>query len=246
MNGATGASFFTPLPSAAGAARPISVSAGIVADPGNDRHRRNGNSGGQRLSPASWPICATHGSLSGGTATLSDAWGSLVYRVGADTKSASDEQSSRAEIVQQVELLARAGLGRVARRRSDDDDEVPARVRSQRAFLPGDRFGARYAVVAAPVDPRSPRRPDADHIQFLVPSERCGPVADVRGACQTAAGGVIRPPAQHRQRRSVGGFGIGARAQRNGGARPLRSDGRHRERPVVGRRSRSSRTCSTS
>ena len=84
---------------------------------------------------------------------------------------------------------ARAGLRRVARRRSDDDDEVPARLRGQRALLPGDRLGARHAVVARPSRPSfgTARRSHANHIQLVVPSERCGPVADDRGARATAA-----------------------------------------------------------
>ena len=43
--------------------------------------------------------------LNGNTATLSDAWGQLVYRVARDTKSATDESASRAAIVSQVDSL---------------------------------------------------------------------------------------------------------------------------------------------
>jgi len=72
--------------------------------------------------------------LSGGTATLSDAWGSLIYRVGADTKTASDEQSSRAEIVQQVELLREQVSG------VSLDEEAMMMMKFQRAYEANARF----------------------------------------------------------------------------------------------------------
>ncbi len=43
--------------------------------------------------------------LAGGTATLSQGWGDLVYRVGSETKFAEDEQRSRGEVVRQVDAL---------------------------------------------------------------------------------------------------------------------------------------------
>ena len=43
--------------------------------------------------------------LQGDTATLSQGWGDLVYRVGSDTKYAQDEQRSRGEIVRQIDAL---------------------------------------------------------------------------------------------------------------------------------------------
>ena len=43
--------------------------------------------------------------LEGDTATLSQGWGDLVYRVGGDTRYAGDEQRSRGEIVRQIDAL---------------------------------------------------------------------------------------------------------------------------------------------
>ena len=43
--------------------------------------------------------------LEGDTATLSQGWGDLVYRVGSDTRYAGDEQRSRGEIVRQIDAL---------------------------------------------------------------------------------------------------------------------------------------------
>ena len=133
MNGATGASFFTALPSAAGAARTISVSAGIVADPSKIATGGTATAGDNTVARKLADLRDAR-VLSGGTATLSDAWGSLIYRVGADTKTASDEQSSRAEIVQQVELLREQVSG------VSLDEEAMMMMKFQRAYEANARF----------------------------------------------------------------------------------------------------------
>ncbi len=133
MNGATGGSFFTALPSAAGAARTISVSAGIVADPGKIATGGTATAGDNTVARKLADLRDAR-VLSGGTATLSDAWGSLIYRVGADTKTASDEQSSRAEIVQQVELLREQVSG------VSLDEEAMMMMKFQRAYEANARF----------------------------------------------------------------------------------------------------------
>jgi flagellar hook-associated protein 1 FlgK len=43
--------------------------------------------------------------LDGGSATLSDGWGQLVYRVGRDVRTATDERDNLAAVLQQVEAL---------------------------------------------------------------------------------------------------------------------------------------------
>jgi flagellar hook-associated protein 1 FlgK len=133
MNGATGASFFTALPSAAGAARTISVSAAIVADPNKIATGGTATAGDNAVARKLADLRDAR-VLSGGTATLSDAWGSLVYRVGADTKTATDEQSSRAEIVQQVELLREQVSG------VSLDEEAMMLMKFQRAYEANARF----------------------------------------------------------------------------------------------------------
>jgi flagellar hook-associated protein 1 FlgK len=133
MNGATGANFFTPLPSAAGAARNISVSAGIVADPKTIATGGTAVAGDNAVARKLADLRDSRG-MSGGTATFSDAWSALVYRVGSDSKAASDEQSSRAEIVRQVELLREQVSG------VSLDEEATMMMKYQRAYEANARF----------------------------------------------------------------------------------------------------------
>ncbi len=72
--------------------------------------------------------------LNGNTATLSDAWGQLVYRVARDTKSATDESASRAAIVSQVDSLRDQVSG------VSLDEEAMHLLKFQRAFEANARF----------------------------------------------------------------------------------------------------------
>ena len=72
--------------------------------------------------------------LNGGTTTLSDAWGQLVYRVGRDTKAATDESSSRKEIVRQVDALRDQVSG------VSLDEEAMNLLKFQRAYEANARF----------------------------------------------------------------------------------------------------------
>lgn len=72
--------------------------------------------------------------LNGGTASLSDAWGDLVYRVGRDTKAAKDEAASRAEIVSQVDALRDQVSG------VSLDEEAMNLLKFQRAYEASARF----------------------------------------------------------------------------------------------------------
>lgn len=72
--------------------------------------------------------------LNGNTATLSDGWGQLVYRVARDTKVAADERDSRHEIVRQVEALRDAVSG------VSLDEEAMHLLKFQRAYEANARF----------------------------------------------------------------------------------------------------------
>ena len=72
--------------------------------------------------------------LNGGTATLSDAWGQLVYRVGRDTRSALQEMKSREEIVAQVDALRDEVSG------VSLDEEAMNLLKFQRAYEANARF----------------------------------------------------------------------------------------------------------
>jgi flagellar hook-associated protein 1 FlgK len=72
--------------------------------------------------------------LEGGTATFHDAWGQLVYRVGRDVLNAQSDQSSRSEIVNQVETLRDQVSG------ISLDEEAAMMLRFQRAYEANARF----------------------------------------------------------------------------------------------------------
>ena len=133
LNGTTGNPFFTPLASAAGAARNISVAAGIQADPSTIAAGATATKGDNDVARSLANLRDAR-VLAGATATFSDSWGALVYRVGADSRAASDEQSSRAEIVQQVELLREQVSG------VSLDEEAMTMMKFQRAYEANARF----------------------------------------------------------------------------------------------------------
>ncbi len=66
--------------------------------------------------------------LGGGTATLMDGWSQLAYHVGRDVRTARDSQSSRAEIVRQVEALRDQASG------VSLDEEAANMLKFQRAY----------------------------------------------------------------------------------------------------------------
>ncbi len=77
---------------------------------------------------------ATNRVLDGGTATLSDSWSRLVYRVGRDSQAATQEHASRSDIVSQVEALRDQVSG------VSLDEEAMQLLRFQRAYEANARF----------------------------------------------------------------------------------------------------------
>ena len=133
QTGALAGSFFSPPATVAGAAAGMTVrpalagdrrliSAGATAEAGNNDTAR--------------AIAALRQAtvMSGGTATLAEGWGQLVYRVGRDTKSAVDERNSRQEIVRQVDALRDAVSG------ISLDEEAMNLLKFQRAYEANARF----------------------------------------------------------------------------------------------------------
>jgi flagellar hook-associated protein 1 len=72
--------------------------------------------------------------LDGNTATLADGWSRLVYRIGRDTQAAVDEQTSREEIVKQVDALRDQVSG------ISLDEEAMWMLKFQRAYEANARF----------------------------------------------------------------------------------------------------------
>jgi len=133
LSGAAGGNFFTPLGSAAGAATAIAVAPTIAADATKIAAAGIAEAGDNQLARG---IAGLRDAtvLSGGTATFNDAWGTLVYTVGRDVKSAGDDQSSRAQIVQQVDTL-RDQLSGVSL-----DEEAANLLKFQRAYEANAKF----------------------------------------------------------------------------------------------------------
>jgi flagellar hook-associated protein 1 len=125
--------FFTPLASAAGAARNMTVDAALAADPGRIAAAGIAADGDNGTAKA---IAGLRDArvLSGGTATLTDSWTSLVYRVGRDAQAATDEQRSRQEIVRQVDALRDQVSG------ISLDEEAMTMLKYQRAYEANARF----------------------------------------------------------------------------------------------------------
>jgi flagellar hook-associated protein 1 FlgK len=72
--------------------------------------------------------------LNGSSATLSDAWGEIVYRVARDTKSAADATKNREEVVRQVDALRDEVSG------VSLDEEAMQLIKFQRAYEANARF----------------------------------------------------------------------------------------------------------
>ena len=136
QTGATGGNFFafsSPLAGSAGAAAALILRPAVAADA---RLIAAGNSAAPGDNGAARALADLRQAnvLNGGTATLSDGWGQLVYRVARDTKSAADERDSRAEIVRQIDALRDAVSG------VSLDEEAMQLMKFQRAYEANARF----------------------------------------------------------------------------------------------------------
>ena len=135
-DGGTGRNFFAFVPAivgAAGAAGAIGVNASVAAD--TDLIAAAGPGGPVGDNATARDIAALrHARLFGGSATLGEAWGQLVYRVGRDAQVAKDEQQSRLDIVTQVEQLRDQVSG------ISLDEEAMQLMRFQRAYEANARF----------------------------------------------------------------------------------------------------------
>jgi len=136
QSGTAGGDFFSfsaSLTGSAGAAAAIRLDPAIVNDGSLIAASGSTEVGGNTVARA---IAALRDArvLSGGTATLSDAWGQLVYRVGRDVKNAQSEQSNRSEILNQVESLRDQVSG------ISLDEEAAQMLRFQRAYEANARF----------------------------------------------------------------------------------------------------------
>ena len=135
-DGGTGRNLFTFTPAivgSAGAAGAIGVNAAVAAD-GNLVAAAGAGAPVGDNATARDIAALRHAKVVGGTATFAETWGELVYRVGRDSQTAANEQSSREEIVTQVDALRDQVSG------ISLDEEAVNLVKYQKAYEANARF----------------------------------------------------------------------------------------------------------
>lgn len=133
LSGTTGNNLFATPAAVAGAARAMAVDAAVAGDPSRVAAAASTSSGDNTNARAMAGLRDAR-VMAGGTATLSDAWGQLVYQVGSDSRAAQNEQRSRGEIVRQIELLREQVSG------VSLDEEAMLMMKFQRAYEANARY----------------------------------------------------------------------------------------------------------
>jgi flagellar hook-associated protein 1 FlgK len=133
QTGAAAGTFFTAPAAVAGAAKGMAVRPALAAD---SRLIAAGSTTDAGSNTTARAIAGLREAtvLNGNTATLSDGWGQIVYRVARDAKTATDERNSRQEIVRQIDALRDAVSG------VSLDEEAMNLLKFQRAYEANARF----------------------------------------------------------------------------------------------------------
>jgi len=131
LNGAAGGAFFAPLATATGAAAAIAVNAAVAGD---TRLIAAGGTTTAGDNQAARAIANLRSAALPGGGTPLNGWSSLVYQVGADRQGASQEQTSRGEVVKQLQNLRDQTSG------VSMDEEAAAMMKFQRAYEANARF----------------------------------------------------------------------------------------------------------
>ncbi len=131
LSGAPGVSFFTPPSTVAGTAATLQMNAAVAGNPSLVAAAGIAAPGDNQAARALADL--RDASIVGG-ATADDAWTSLAYQVGSDVSRARAEQSSRSEIVMQIEQLRDSVSG------VSIDEEAAMMLRFQRAYEANARF----------------------------------------------------------------------------------------------------------
>lgn len=134
--GTAGGAFFSysvAVNGTSGAARALRVDPAIVSDNGRIAAAAIGVSGDNGTARA---IAALRNQrvLNGNTATLTDGWGDLVYRVGSDSQAAASARDTQNTITQQVDALRDQVSG------VSLDEEALNLLKFQRAYEANARF----------------------------------------------------------------------------------------------------------
>jgi flagellar hook-associated protein 1 FlgK len=134
LAGNTNRDFFVAPAAVAGAAKALAIDPALLASPSAVAAAGVAGAPGDNTNAKNLAALRELRVMAGGTETFGDAWGQIVYRVGTDSKSAQDEQSSRLEIVRQVELLREQVSG------VSLDEEAMMMMKFQRAYEANARF----------------------------------------------------------------------------------------------------------
>ncbi|MBP7779423.1 MAG: flagellar hook-associated protein FlgK [Acidobacteria bacterium] len=127
LNGNAGLAFFTPPAAVAGAARNLAVNPALTGDPALLAASQSGAPGDNQIARQ---IAALRDQqvLSGGTATFTEGWGQLAYRVGADLDAARAQQQSKGGIAAELARLRDEVSG------VSLDEEAASMIKFQRAY----------------------------------------------------------------------------------------------------------------
>jgi flagellar hook-associated protein 1 len=133
LTGVSGQAFFTPIAAVPGAARAFAVTAAVAADSDLVAASLTGSVGDNQTALAIARLRDAR-VLSGGTATLNDAWSQFVYRVGSDSQTAQAQQQSGQQVVDQITRLRDQVSG------VSLDEEAASMLKFQRAYEANARF----------------------------------------------------------------------------------------------------------
>lgn len=136
LDGNTGQAFFafaTAPVGSAGAAAALGVDPAVAANLRRIAASGNGEAGDNAVARELANLRQAR-LMDGGTATLVDSWGQLVYRIGRDVETAAGETSLRKQIVLQVEALRDQVSG------VSLDEEALNLMKFQRAYEANARF----------------------------------------------------------------------------------------------------------
>jgi flagellar hook-associated protein 1 FlgK len=131
LTGAAGGAFFAPLATATGAAAAIAMNPAIVS---NTRLIAAGSTTTAGDNQTARAIANLRTAALPGGGTPLNGWSSLVYQVGSDQRAAQQEQTSRGEVVKQLQNLRDQTSG------VSMDEEAASLMRFQRAYEANARF----------------------------------------------------------------------------------------------------------
>jgi flagellar hook-associated protein 1 FlgK len=135
-SGTAGQPFFQALGTSTNAASLIDLNPALAADGGETLVAASNDPTAAGDNGAARAVAALRDArlLAGGTATPTDYWSQIVYRVGRDTQAARDEHRTRAALVRQAESLRESASG------VSLDEEAANLMRFQRAYEANARF----------------------------------------------------------------------------------------------------------